>query len=87
MQKELALVLVFGGAFALLFPLVRALAERIRGQTRDRETPREQDRLREELLEEMLQLRREMSELGERMDFAERLLARQREEPLPGPRG
>ena len=41
--------------------------------------------LREDVLTELRDMRREVAELGERVDFAERLLAKQREAGrLPG---
>ncbi|HEX9705027.1 MAG TPA: hypothetical protein VGA20_07240 [Gemmatimonadales bacterium] len=86
MEEELLIVLVFGGSFALLFPLVRALADRIRRRSAETEARPELDRLRTELLDELQQLRQETSELTERVEFAERLLAKQRE-PDRLPRG
>lgn len=70
----------------LLRPVVLAIAERLRGgRIADGEAQRQIEALREELLGELQQTRREMAELGERVDFAERLLAQQREAPrLPG---
>jgi hypothetical protein len=66
------------GAFVLLFPLVRALAERIR--TRGEAGAKEElQGLREDVLQELQQVRREVGELSERVDFAERLLAKQRD--------
>jgi len=72
------------GGFILLWPVVKALAERIR--------PRQESHIREELqvmredvAQELQQVRREVAELGERVDFAERLLAKQREPALPKP--
>jgi Tfp pilus assembly protein PilO len=74
------------GCFALLSPVVRALAERLR--------PRQESglgealqALREDVAQELQQVRRDVAELGERVDFAERLLAKQREaERLAPPR-
>ncbi|MGH7673317.1 MAG: hypothetical protein ACREMC_10490 [Gemmatimonadales bacterium] len=66
------------GAFMLLFPLVRALAERIRART-DSSVKEELQGLREDVLAEFRDTRREIAELGERVDFTERLLAKQRE--------
>jgi hypothetical protein len=43
------------------------------------------DESRAELLNEVQQLRTELGELSERMDFAERLLAKQREGQRIGP--
>ncbi len=61
----------------LLYPLVRALAERLR--PRSGAGNEEMQALREDVVQELQQMRREVAELGERMDFTERLLAKQRE--------
>jgi hypothetical protein len=63
------------GGLVLLFPLVRAFSERIRGRT-DAGTREEIQTLREDLLAEIQQARREIGDLGERVDFTERLLAK-----------
>src|SRR6266568_616811 len=63
------------GSTVLLFPLVRALAERIRSKNVDAGV-KEVQVLREDLLGEIQQARREIGELGERVDFTERLLAK-----------
>ena len=64
------------GSTVLLFPLVRALAERIRSKNVDAGVREELQLLREDLLGEIQQARREIGELGERVDFTERLLAK-----------
>ncbi len=64
------------GSTVLLFPLVRALAERIRTKNVDAGLREELQVLREDLLGEIQQARREIGELGERVDFTERLLAK-----------
>jgi hypothetical protein len=76
-EGVLAILLIFGGGTLFLLaisPVGKALAERIRNQgglpARD-----------PELLAEVDALRQEVSELHERMDFAERLLAKQRDDP------
>jgi len=69
----------------LLTPVVRALAERIK--PRPPAVDAGAEAFRDEVLDELQQVRREMAELGDRMDFAERLLARQRDQgalPKPG---
>lgn len=63
------------GGVVLLFPVVRALSERIRGRV-DTGTREEIQMLREDLLAEIQQARREIGDLGERVDFTERLLAK-----------
>ena len=76
MEGVLAITLLFGGGTLFLLsvsPVGRALAERIRSQSaRAGQDP--------EVQAELDALRAEVSELHERMDFAERLLA-QRQEP------
>jgi len=64
------------GSTVLLFPLVRALAERIRVKNVDAGVREELQVLRDDLLAEIQQARREIGELGERVDFTERLLAK-----------
>ena len=64
------------GSTVLLFPLVRALAERIRIKNVDAGVREELQVLRDDLLAEIQQARREIGELGERVDFTERLLAK-----------
>lgn len=81
MEDILAIILIFGGGtmVGLSFsPVGRALAERIRGRSHAPPDP--------EVFAELDQLRADVTELQERVDFAERLLSRQREaEPLgPG---
>ncbi len=63
------------GGFVLLYPVVRALAERIRGRS-DAGVRDELHGLREDLGQEIQQVRREIAELSERVDFTERLLAK-----------
>jgi len=64
------------GSTVLLFPLVRALSERIRTKNVDAGVREELQVLREDLLAEIQQARHEIGELGERVDFTERLLAK-----------
>ncbi len=69
-------VLTIIGSTVLLFPLVRAFAERIRTKSVDAGMKEELQMLREDLLAEIQQARREIGDLGERIDFTERLLAK-----------
>jgi len=65
-----------GGFFAWMIslsPMGKAFAERIRSQTKREDDPAE----REELRASVEDLRREVAELAERVDFTERLLAKQ----------
>ncbi len=89
----LAITFIFGGGTLFLLaisPVGKALAERIRrqgGVALPEDVRGELEEFRSELLGEVQQLRTEVSELSERMDFAERLLAKQRDgERLAPPR-
>ena len=88
MPREAVAFLMFVtmvGGFVLLYPVVRALAERLR--PRPEAGKEELLGLREEVVQELQQMRREVAELGERMDFTERLLAKQREADRLAPPG
>lgn len=93
MEEVLALVLIFGGGTLVLLafsPLGRAIAARIQGRPgagRGDELARQVGEAQAEVLEELEHVRRDMAELQERMDFAERLLAKQREAPKLPPEG
>jgi hypothetical protein len=63
----------------LAFPVGRALADRMRGAIKGGATADDMKQLREEVRHELDGLRHDMGELAERVDFAERLLAKQRE--------
>jgi len=66
----------FGGMFWVLRPVAAAVAKRIAGE--HRRAGMELDE-KEEILAELQQVRHEVAELAERMDFAERLLAKPRD--------
>jgi hypothetical protein len=86
MEDILAIVLIFGGgtAVAISFsPIGRAIAERLRGRAFE-ETPSE-DLL--ELRDHVTALQQQVSELAERQDFAERLLAQARDKGALGAGG
>ncbi len=91
MEGVLAIIFIFGGGSLFLLalsPVGRALAERIRrqgGAALPEDVRAELDALRSELSGEVQQLRAEVSELSERMDFAERLLAKHRDAQQIGP--
>ena len=71
------------GGCVLLYPLIRALAERIRGRA-DSAVRDELQGVREDVVQEGQQRDREIAELSERVDFLERFIAKQREaERLP----
>jgi hypothetical protein len=72
---------IFGGGFWVLRPLAAAMAKRIAG-----EVPRARDTATDEaMLAELHGLREDVDQLAERLDFAERLLAQQRDSQRVGP--
>jgi hypothetical protein len=75
-EELIALLGVTFGAVVVLFPLARALADRIRSRPLDAGLREEIQVLREDIIAEIQQTRREIGEMGERIDFAERLLAK-----------
>jgi hypothetical protein len=85
MEDILALVLIFGGGIVVALgfsPIGKAVAERIRG----RPAPAGDAPQLAGVVEDLEQVRRELAELQERMDFTERLLAKTRDaERLPRP--
>lgn len=75
-------VVFFGGVFTVLRPVAAAVAKRIAGEHRQAGIdPAERD----EILNELQAVRHEVAELAERVDFTERLLARQQQDALPRP--
>ncbi|HSM18355.1 MAG TPA: hypothetical protein VK845_15315 [Gemmatimonadales bacterium] len=80
MEGVVAIIFIFGGltVFGLsMSPVGRALAERIRGGPLAQHDPA--------ILAELDDIRADVAELHERVDFTERMLARQSEpEQLPG---
>lgn len=92
MEGVLAITFIFGGGTLFLLsisPVGKAFAERIRrhGTTALPEDVRQElDDTRSEMLDELGRLRGEVGELAERLDFAERLLAKGRDERLAPPR-
>ncbi len=85
MEDILAVTFLFGGGTLFLIsisPVGRAIADRIR-QRGAAASGDEMARLREgqlTMFEEVERLREEVAELREQVDFAERMLARHREE-------
>ncbi len=75
---------VVAGAVVILWPLVRAIARRIEGRGQDPAVLEELDHLRTRVADLEAHQGR-MNELEERMDFAERLLARKAEPREIGP--
>lgn len=91
MEDILAVVFLFGGGTLFLLsisPIGRAFADRIRarGQGGGASDVRSELAEHKEALERELEaVRREVAELAERVDFAERLLAKNREGQRIGP--
>jgi hypothetical protein len=87
MTELIAIILVFGGGTLFLLsvsPIGRALGERIKGHPPVTADAGAQEDLRAELQE----VRREVAELVERLDFMERLVAKSRDaDRLAPPRG
>jgi len=74
--EAIAAFMFFGGTFWVLRPVAAAVAKRIAGEHR---RPGMDPDEKEEILNELHQVRQEVAELAERMDFAERLLAKPRD--------
>ncbi len=74
--EAVAMLAVFGGAFWVIRPVAGAIAKRIAGEHR---RPGIDPAERDEILQELQQVREDLSELAERMDFAERVLAKHSE--------
>lgn len=75
MEDILAIVFLFGGGTCIMLafsPVGKALADRIRGGIPGSGTD-------PEVLEELERMRGELTEVQERLDFAERMLAQKRE--------
>jgi hypothetical protein len=80
-EGVLAIIFLFGGGTLFLLsisPIGRAFAERIRAKGQG-DVRSELVEHKEALERELETVRREVAELAERVDFAERLLAKQRE--------
>lgn len=90
MEEILAIVLIFGGGAMFLLaisPIGRAVADRIRSgrPAPGDESVRHLQETQQAILDDLESVRQELGEVQERLDFAERLLARQRETPQLGP--
>lgn len=82
-EEAVVALAFFGGAFWMLRPLVGAISRRIGGEVPPRRVPEVDDAVHSELQ----RLRDDVDQLAERLDFAERLLAKQREAPRIGQGG
>ena len=71
--EAIAAFMFFGGTFWVLRPVAAAIAKRIAGEHRK---PGLDPDEREEILSQLQAVHEEVAELAERMDFAERLLAK-----------
>ncbi len=76
-EEMVVISLMVIGSFWVLRPVAAAIARRIAGEHR-RPAPDPQEH--DAIAGEVQQLRQEMAELQERMDFAERLLAKGRDQ-------
>ena len=78
LEDILAIIFLFGGGTiaAISFSSIgRAIADRIRGRGETTDP---------QLLEELDRMRIEMSEIQERLDFAERMISQQKDAPRLG---
>jgi hypothetical protein len=87
MEGVLAITFIFGGGTLFLLaisPVGRAIAARIQGKavTSD-EVVQRLEAANQAALDEIEALREDVAEVHERLDFAERLLAQQRQGALP----
>lgn len=81
--KFLFLFLMLGGAVWVLRPIGKAIARKLEGQAGA--DARALEQTRDELLGEVDGLRQDVAQLSERLDFTERMLAKQTEQPRVGP--
>lgn len=77
--EVLALLTVVAGFVVVLRPIASAIAKRISGEHRQQASASLDAEERDDILAELQNLRHELTELAERVDFAERLLAKPRE--------
>ena len=80
--KFLFLLLGLAGSVWILRPVGRAIARKIEGQAVT--DARALETMRDELLGEMDGLRQDVAQLSERLDFTERMLAKQQPDPRLG---
>ena len=74
-EEAIVAIVFFGGAFLVLRPVAAALAKRIGGEVHPPPAPEVDETVQSELQ----RLRDDVDQLAERVDFAERLLAKQRD--------
>jgi hypothetical protein len=80
-QESILAFMVVGGGLWVLRPIAGAVARRIGGEI----PPPPKGEPDETTLVELHQLREDVNDLAERLDFAERLLAKQRDAQRVGP--
>ena len=91
MEDILAVIFIFGGGTLILLsfsPLGKALADRLRGRLAapaGADHSAEIAELRDELTGELESIRHEMDGFAERLDFTERMLAKQKDAERLGP--
>jgi len=91
MEDILAVVFIFGGGTLILLsflPLGKALADRLRGRLPGPpggDSSAEIAELRDEVTGQLEAMRHEMEEFAERLDFTERMLAKQKDAERLGP--
>ncbi|UCG87347.1 MAG: hypothetical protein JSW71_02030 [Gemmatimonadota bacterium] len=83
MEDIIAIVLIFGGGALFLLsvsPVGRAIADRIKGPGlgTPSDVVRQLEETQSHVLDELDAMRQEVADMQERLDFTERLLARQR---------
>ena len=82
-DEAIVTVIFLTGSFVVLRPIAGALAKRIGGEAQ----PSRPAAMDEAVQSELQHLREDVDQLAERVDFAERLLAKQREVPRIGQGG
>ena len=82
-EEAVIAALFMSGGFWVLRPIAGALARRIGGEI----PPAPKAEPDETVLAELQHLREDVNDLAERLDFAERLLAKQRDAQRIGPGG
>ncbi|HEY6808912.1 MAG TPA: hypothetical protein VI160_09010 [Gemmatimonadales bacterium] len=90
MEDILAVIFIFGGGTLILLsfsPLGKALADRLRGRLAapGADHSAEIAELQDELTGELESIRHEMDGFAERLDFTERMLAKQKDAERLGP--
>lgn len=88
MEDILAIILIFGGGSAFLIsisPIGKAIAARIQAKAGPPTGLADLEERQDAILDELTAVRRELTEVQERLDFTERMLARERTSGRIGP--